>query len=341
MLIHQLKLSAQIEKWPFVEPFRITGYVMDASEVLVVRLETDDHAVGLGEAAGVYYTNDRPAFMLKQIEALRPKIEAGLSRAALQILLPAGGARNALDCALWDLESKLSARPAWQIAQLEPPQPLLTTFTCGVDTPERMGARARSYMNARAIKLKLTGETIDSDRVRAVRAVRPDVWLGVDANQGFSCSSLESLMPTLVEAGVQLIEQPFPVGEDALLDSFESPIPVAADESAQGLADLARLIGRFNVVNIKLDKCGGLTEGLAMARAARTLGLGVMVGNTLGTSLAMAPAFLVGQLCQIVDLDGPVFLKSDRAVTVDYSNGTITCPESIWGGVHGADDGTA
>jgi len=218
----------------------------------------------------------------------------------------------------------------WQLAGLEQPHPLLTTFTCGADTPEKMAATARGYANARAIKLKLTGEGSDADRVRAVRDALPDVWIGVDANQGFTRASLESLMPALTEARVQLIEQPFPIGQEALLDGFKSPIPVAADESAQTLADIRGLIGRFNVMNIKLDKCGGLTEGLSMARAARAAGLELMVGNMLGTSLAMAPAFLVGQLCKVVDLDGPVFLKADRSHTIRYADGMIDCPREVW-----------
>jgi L-alanine-DL-glutamate epimerase-like enolase superfamily enzyme len=274
--------------------------------------------------------------MIKQIESWRPTIEAGVSRASVQTLFSPGGARNALDCAVWDLESKLSGGPAWRIAGLDEPRPLLTTFTCGADEPEKMAVVARDYTHARAIKVKLTGEPSDAARVRAIRAARPDVWLGVDANQGFSRASLERLMPELIAARVQLIEQPFPIGQEHLLDGLRAPIPIAADESAQTLADVRGLVGRFNVVNIKLDKCGGLTEGLAIARAARAAGLETMVGNMLGTSLAMAPGYLVGQLCSVVDLDGPVFLKSDRAVTVEYRDGKVACPESLWGGTRGA-----
>jgi L-alanine-DL-glutamate epimerase-like enolase superfamily enzyme len=269
--------------------------------------------------------------MIDQIEALRTIIEAGISRAGLQERLSPGGARNALDCALWDLEAKLTGCSVWQIAGLVKPRPILTTFTCGADTPTAMAAVARSYKHARAIKLKLTGEPIDAERVRAVREIRGDVWLGVDANQGFTRTSLERLMPTLLEARVALIEQPFPIGQEALLDGFCSPIPIAADESVQSLPDLTKLVGRFNVANIKLDKCGGLTEGLAMARAAHDLGLQPMVGNMIGTSLAMAPAFLIAQSCAVVDLDGPIFLKADRPIGVRYSGGDIMCPEALWG----------
>ena len=325
-----LTLRADIEQWPLRAPFRITGYTWEFIDVLVVSLEKDGH-VGRGEAAGVYYKNDTPASMMKQIERLRVQIEAGTSREDVQHMLPAGGARNALDCALWDLEAKLRGEHAWQMAGLAEPRPLLTTFTCGAAEPETMAGTAVGYANARAIKLKLTGEAIDAERVRAVRAARGDVWLGVDANRGFSLASLEELMPVLLDARVSLIEQPFPIGQDALLDGSQSSIPIAADESVQSLDDIRGLVGRYQVVNIKLDKCGGLTEGLAMARAARELGLDPMVGNMMGTSLGMAPAFLLGQLCEVVDLDGPIFLKSDRSNAVQYSDGFITCPQSLWG----------
>jgi L-alanine-DL-glutamate epimerase-like enolase superfamily enzyme len=194
-----------------------------------------------------------------------------------------------------------------------------------------MARDAISYVEARAIKLKLIGDGSDADRVGAVRAARPDVWLGVDANQGLDRPGLEALLPALVEAEVALLEQPVPVGADASLDGLASPIPIAADESAQTLADLETLVGRYDVINIKLDKCGGLTEALALAHAARDLGLSVMVGNMCGTSLAMAPAFVVGQLCDIVDLDGPLLLARDRHVAVSYKDGQIDCPRGLWG----------
>jgi L-Ala-D/L-Glu epimerase len=330
MHFKSLTLRATVEKWPLITPFRITGHTWHTLDAVVVSLEKDGQ-VGRGEGEGVYYRQDTPELALNMIESLATTIEAGISRESLQALLPPGGARNALDCALWDLEAKLTGRPVWQMAGLEKPKPLLTTITCGAETPETMAATALGYTQARAIKLKLTGESVDAERVRAVRQARPDVWLGVDANQGFTRTSLEQLMPALVSAKVALIEQPFPIGQDAWLDGVRSPIPIAADESAQGLADIPGLIGRYQVVNIKLDKCGGLTEALAMARAARELSLEAMVGGMLGTSLAMAPAFLVGQLCHVVDLDGPVPLKSDRAIAVNYTDGFIRCPDTLWG----------
>lgn len=326
----ELMLRAEIERWPLAAPFRISGYTFEVIEALVVRLEKDGQ-VGRGEAAGVYYRQDTPGSMLAQIEVSRPLIESGISRDSLQGMLPPGGARNALDCALWDLEAKLTGERAWQMAQLHEPKPLLTTFTCSADTPEKMTTAALAYQNARAIKLKLTGEPIDAERVRSVRALLPEVWLGVDANQGFTRASLERLMPILMDARVALIEQPFPVGQETLLDGLQSPIPIAADESVQSLTDIPELVGRFNVVNIKLDKCGGLTEGLKMARRVRELALEPMVGNMICTSLAIAPAFLVGQLCSIVDLDGPVFLKTDRAIALQYADGYVVCPAGLWG----------
>jgi L-alanine-DL-glutamate epimerase-like enolase superfamily enzyme len=333
MRIESLNLEVRIEHWPLAAPFRIAGHDFDHIDIVVVSLEKDGR-IGRGEAAGVYYRNDTPVSMIKQIESLRTTIERGISRDSVQALMPAGGARNALDCALWDLEAKVSGCDAWQLAGLETVKPLLTTFTCGADSPENMAIRATHYrtdLNAQAIKLKLTGEMADSERVRAVRESLPDVWLGIDANQGFTLAFLDRLMPALTEARVGLIEQPLPVGQEWLLEGYRSPIPIAADESAQTLADLPALVGRYDVMNIKLDKCGGLTEGIAMARRAREYGLDTMVGNMLGTSLAMAPAFLVGQLCQVVDLDGPVFQKTDRPNRVEYVDGFITCPKNLWG----------
>jgi L-Ala-D/L-Glu epimerase len=328
----ELDVTMALEKWPFTHPLTITGYTFMDCEYGVAEARAGDF-VGCGECFGVYYLNDDVAHAKAQIEAVADRLRAGITREALIDLLPAGGARNAVDCALWDLEAKQQNRPAWQIAGLQPPRPLRTTYTLGADEPERMAERARGYVKARALKLKLTGTGEDAQRVSAVRAARPDAWMAVDANQGFDRVSLEALMPALVEAGVQLVEQPFPRGHDADLDGFQSPIALAADESAQDIDDLPNLVGRYDVVNIKLDKCGGLTRGLAMRAEAQRLGLRTMVGCMGGTSLAMAPGFLLGQLCEIVDLDGPIFLAKDRMPAVVYDeNGCVYSPESVWGG---------
>jgi L-alanine-DL-glutamate epimerase-like enolase superfamily enzyme len=326
-----LTLEVRIEKWPLATPFRITGYTFVDLDIIVVSIGCRG-CVGRGEAAGVYYRNEDVATMTRQIEAARATIERGIDRDQLQRLLPMGGARNAVDCALWDLEAQLNRTTAWKLAGLNPPRPLTTTFTLGADEPAVMARGAANLVGAQAIKLKLTGEPADVERVSKVRGVRPDVWLAVDANQGFSRDSLAELMPVLVDARVALIEQPFPVGREADLEGLRSPIPIAADETVQDTRVLAGLVGRFDVVNIKLDKSGGLTEALEIARQAHQLGLDVMVGNMTGTSLAMAPAFLVGQLCQFVDLDGPTFLKNDRSPGVVYENGAIWCPPEVWGG---------
>jgi L-alanine-DL-glutamate epimerase-like enolase superfamily enzyme len=325
-----LTLRVEVEQWRRTTPVRITGYTYDVIQTVLVTLGAHGR-LGRGEANAIYYRNEDAPAIAAQVEAMRKPIEAGLSREQLQALMPPSSARNAVDCALWDLEAKVTGRPAFQRAGLEHPRPLVTAFTCHADTPQKMAARARGYAGARAIKLKLTGEPVDADRVRAVREALPDVWLGIDANQGFTRAFLDWIMPTLLESRVALIEQPFPVGEEAWLEGLSAPIPIAADESIQSLVDIPAVRGRFDMVNIKLDKCGGLTEGLAIARTARNQGFAVMVGNMSGTSLAMAPAFLIGQLCDIVDLDGPVFLESDRSVTVRYADGLIECPAELWG----------
>jgi L-alanine-DL-glutamate epimerase-like enolase superfamily enzyme len=275
--------------------------------------------------------------MVAAIEASRAAIEAGVDRAGLQQLLPPGGARNAVDCALWDLDAHRTGKEVWELAGLPPPKPLITTFTLGADDPSVMAAGASKYANARALKMKLTGELErDIARVQAVRRARPHTWLGVDANQGYDIVELDKLLVALVEADVSLLEQPLKRGREADLDGFTSPIPIAADESVLSLVDVPGLVGRFNVVNIKLDKCGGLTEGLAMAHEAKQLGLSVMVGNMVGSSLAMAPAFVLGQLCDVVDLDGPIFLAHDRTPAISYDEGLAWCSDKVWGSIHAA-----
>jgi L-alanine-DL-glutamate epimerase-like enolase superfamily enzyme len=328
----RLQLRASLKSWPIKAPFHITGYTFTAFDALIVEL-TDEHGhVGCAEGQGVYYHKDTPVSMLAQIETLRELIEAGLTREELQRWLPAGGARNVLDCALWDLDAKRAGKPVWELAGLNAPKPLLTTYTIGAEAPDVMAKRASEFVGARAIKLKLTDDDSNAERVLAVRKARPDVWLMVDANQGFTRETFAGLLPTFAEARVDVVEQPFPIGNEAWLDGLERPIRFAADESVLDRADLAKMVGRVDVINIKLDKCGGLTEALAIAQEARKLGFELMVGNMGGSSLAMAPAFVVGQLCDVVDLDGPINLRADYSPTVVYEDGTIWCPENLWGG---------
>lgn len=327
----RLTLTTRLEEWATHSPFRITGKVWTSVPLLIVELSDGTHN-GRGEGAGVYYRDDTPDRMIEQVEAVRDAIEAGISRQELLALMPAGGARNAVDCALWELEANQAGTTVMALAGIAAPRPLVTVCTVGADTPEAMARQALRYGDVPALKLKLTDDDSNAERVRAVRRACPDAWIGVDANQGLTRAAVETLLPTLVEARVALLEQPVKVGDDATLDGLQSPIPLAADESAQGLADIPSLVGRYQMVNIKLDKCGGLTEALAIAREAGRLGLRIMVGNMLGTSWSMAPAYVVGQYCDVVDLDGPLLLGTDRAVAARYERGIVTIEPSVWGG---------
>lgn len=328
----RVSVDVAVERLPFLKPFHISGHVFTESPVVVVTLGDGLHA-GRGEASGVYYLNDDVDAMVAALEPVREALSRGMSRAELQAALPPGGARNAADCALWELDARRAGVPVWKLAGLPEPQPLSTTFTLGAEEPAMMAAAALAYRDAKALKLKLTGELdLDIARVRAVRGARRDCWIGVDANQGFAIGELDALIGVLVECKIALLEQPLARGCEADLDGVDSPIPIAADESALTLDDVDALVGRFDTVNIKLDKSGGLTEAIAIARRARSLGLDVMVGNMVGSSLAMAPAFLLGQLCDVVDLDGPTFLAADRIPGIRYADGMIHCGPEVWGG---------
>jgi L-alanine-DL-glutamate epimerase-like enolase superfamily enzyme len=241
-------------------------------------------------------------------------------------LLPAGGARNALDCALWDLRAKQSGRPVWQLAGLAPPRPVMTAHTIGLACEADFRRKAREASGYPLLKLK-----VDADRhldlVRMAREIHPSARILVDANQSWSRSLLERLLPPLAELGVELVEQPVRRDQDALLDGLRSPLPLAADESCTDRDSLPGLVGRYQYINIKLDKCGGLTEALAMCGEARQLGFGLMVGNMCGTSLAMAPAFLVAQSCEFTDLDGPLLRKLDRRSPIRFQSGWMQPPE--------------
>ncbi|MBL8650855.1 MAG: dipeptide epimerase [Sphingopyxis sp.] len=327
----KLALDLRVERFPYHQPFRISGHVFTETALLVAEISDGAHA-GRGEGAGVYYLGDDIDHMLAEAQRVRGAIEAGATRAELQNLLPAGGARNALDCAYWELDAKRAGKPVWELAGLDAPQPLRSTLTLGADEPGRMARAALAIDPEAPVKVKLTGDLGDDiARVEAIRAARPAAWIGVDANQGYDAATLRRLLPVLTANRVAQLEQPLKRGREADLDGLKRPLPFVADESALTLADTASLVGRFDVVNIKLDKCGGLTEGLAIARQAKKLGLDVMVGNMMGTSLSMAPSYLVGQLCDIVDLDGPTFLARDRAPGVEYRGGQIHCAGEIWG----------
>ena len=330
--------TATIEAWPLSEPFEIAGTTYDSQRVVLVTLTDRAGRSGRGEAAGVDYDGETPERMLQQIHGVAERLAergpagaAGFSGELLLTLLPKGGARNALDCALWDLRAKQAGVPAWKLAGLAAPQPLLTAVTIGLCDETTLRRRLRALRTWPLLKLKLDAQR-HLDVVRIAREEHPGARLIVDANQAWSRPLLERLLPPLAALGVELVEQPLPQGADADLDGLASPIALAADESCRDRQSLAALVGRYQHVNLKLDKSGGLTEALAMVREARRLGLGLMVGNMCGSSLAMAPAFLLGQHCRYVDLDGPLLQRQDRQHPLRYDNGWVMPPEAaLWG----------
>lgn len=323
-------VKAVVERRPLKTPLHITGHSFDTYDLLYVEVH-ERGLVGRGEAWGVYFKGETAASMLRQINAVIPEVSGGVGRLELLDLLPAGGARNALDCALWELDSKKAEKPVSVLAGLAGTRPVQTMYTISADAPEKMVATAMEFGPARTLKLKLTGTAEDAQRVSWVAQARPDLALIVDANQGFTPASLEKLLPTLLESRVELIEQPFPVGREQDLDVIRCPIPIAADEAACDIEDLEKLRGRVQAINIKLDKCGGLTRGLQMAQSAKEMGFDLMVGCMLGTSLGAAPGFILAQLCRYVDMDLVLRCVSDRSTTVKYTAGWINCEPQVWG----------
>jgi L-Ala-D/L-Glu epimerase len=317
-------------QWEFITPFRIAYRTRTHSETVVVELQ-EGAATGRGEASGVSYHGESIASVLAQLEAVADALRNGLERSQLQDMLPPGGARNAIDCALWDLEAKRSGSRAWDLAGVAAARPLLTSYTLGIDTAEAMSRAAAAAIDYPVLKLKLAG-TDDLQRVSLVRQMRPDAELIVDANQAWSEQQLRDLAPRFADLGVTLIEQPLVVGKDAMLGEFNSPVPLCADESCQTCDSLPSIVGKYQYVNIKLDKTGGLTEALRLARAAREQGLKLMVGCMGGSSLSMAPAFLIGQLCEFVDLDSPLLTKHDVQDPIRYQGARMSVPEArLWG----------
>jgi L-alanine-DL-glutamate epimerase-like enolase superfamily enzyme len=265
------------------------------------------------------------------IAAAGPAIASGLDRAGLQTLMPAGAARNALDCAFWDLEAKAADLPAWRLAGLNPPVPVATAFTLSLGTPDAMAAAARAA-GMPLLKLKLGGGDDDIARVAAVRRAAPEARLIVDANEGWSMAQLRALAPQLADLGVALIEQPLPAGADSALADYTCPAPLGADESCHGIEELPELRGRYQVLNLKLDKTGGLTAALALKAAAEAAGFGIMAGCMVATSLSMAPAFLLAQGAEFVDLDGPLLLEQDREPGAVYKGAWMQPPGTdVWG----------
>ena len=319
------------ERWELTEPFAIARDVIAAIGVLTVALTDADGVRGRGEAAGVDYDGETPESLARQVRAVAPRLHDALTGAELHELLPAGGARNALDCALWDLRAKQSGVPAATRAGLPVLHAVTTAFTLGLSDESELRRKVRAARRYPLLKLKVDARR-HLDVVRIVREEHPQARLIVDANQSWSRGLLERLLPGLAELRVELVEQPLPREEDEALSGLEPPVPLAADESCIDRASLAGLVGRYRYVNIKLDKCGGLSEALEMVAAARRLGLGLMVGNMCGSSLAMAPAFLVAQGCEYVDLDGPLLQLKDRPHAIRYDGALMQPPaRELWG----------
>jgi L-Ala-D/L-Glu epimerase len=326
-----ISLDIRLHGWELREPFETARDCLTHLPVLFLELTGKHGAKGRAEAAGVDYDGETPAGMAAQLRSVRSYLHDEVTGEKLLELLPAGGARNALDCALWDLRAKESGVPAAAAAGLEELRPVTTAFTIGLGSEADTRRRAREAAPYPILKLKLDAER-HIDIVRIVREEQPAARLLVDANQAWSRSLLERLLPQLQAMGVELIEQPVARDDDGSLDGLVHGVPLAADESCTDSRSLDSLAGRYQYINIKLDKCGGLTEALALCAAGTGRGLGLMVGNMCGSSLAMAPAFLIAQRCRYVDLDGPLLQRLDHSPAIRYEQGLMHPPSrALWG----------
>jgi L-Ala-D/L-Glu epimerase len=325
-----MELSVRIERWPLAGAFTISRGSKTEAVVVVAELTDGTHR-GRGEAVPYARYGETPDGIVAAIEAMRPALRQDLSRADLQGLMPAGAARNALDCAYWDVNAKVFGRRAYEMAGLAAPQPRVTAYTISLAAPAAMAEAAERAADRPLLKVKLGGEG-DGERIAAVRRAAPRAELIVDANEGWTADNLEQNLAACADAGVTLIEQPLPEGQDLALARIKHAIPVCADESVHDRASLEALAGKYDAVNIKLDKTGGLTEALALTAEAERRGFTIMVGCMVATSLAMAPAMLVAQRARVVDLDGPLLLAKDRDDGLRY-DGSLAYPSgaALWG----------
>ena len=324
------RLSVHQEDWIFREPFGITGSVSYSEPAIVVELQDGD-LVGRGEAEGIYYFDETTASMVEQVKQVAADVEGGADRMDLLDLLPPGGARCAIDSALWDLEAKRAGKRVWELAGLELKR-IVTVFTIGLEEgPAEMARKATAAAEHPILKVKLDADR-PVEKIEAIRAARPDASIVIDANQGWSFQQLVEVAPRLHGLGVTMIEQPLPRGADGELEGYQAPLPLCADESCVHVGEVGEVAGRYQMINIKLDKSGGLTHGLEIAREARKRDLGLMVGCMCGTSLAMAPSFVIGLACDFHDLDGPLLFEHDRPHGMEYSDGVVSppCPD-LWG----------
>lgn len=319
-------ISVTPDTFRLAEAFTISRGSRTEARVLTVTV-TRDGVTGRGECVPYARYDETLESVTAEIEGLAQ----GITRQALHDALPPGAARNAVDCALWDWEAKRSGSPVWVLAGLPVPAPVVTAYTLSLDTPERMQAAAARHAHRPLLKIKL-GTPDDMPRLEAVRAGAPEARIIVDANEGWTAEDYSDLAPHLLRLGVEMVEQPLPAGQDDLLAEIARPLPVCADESCHDRASLPGLKGKYDMVNIKLDKTGGLTEALGLKAAAEAEGYGVMVGCMVGSSLAMAPAVLLAQGAAIVDLDGPLLLAEDRATPLVFEGSVLHPPPStLWG----------
>src|SRR5438309_2054846 len=324
-----MQIEAREEIWPLKQLFRISRGSRTEARVVVVTVADGQH-IGRGEAVPIRRYNQSPAAVLAQIESI--KSVEHLDRQQIQTPLPAGAARNALDCALWDLEAKISGKRAWELANIPMVPEVETSFTISLDTPAAMAAAAKANATVPILKLKLGGDDVDLARVEAVREAAPAARLLIDANESWSPSHYREIVPALKRLGVELIEQPFPADADEVLETLDHPVPVCADESCHTTADLPRVVNRYDVLNVKLDKTGGLTEALLLTERARESGFKLLIGCMVCTSLGIAPARLLASAADYVDLDGPLLLARDREHSVPYEDGRMGIPpRELWG----------
>src|SRR6266487_5852627 len=322
-------IDAREQSWPLDRPFRISRGARTEARVVVVTV-TDGQHIGRGEAAPIRRYNQSPASVLAEIQSI--KSIQHLDRQQIQKLLPAGAARNALDCAFWDLEAKLSGKRAWELAKIPLAPEVETSFTISLDTPAAMAAVAKANATAPILKLKLGGDDLDLARVEAVREAAPGARFLIDANESWTSDHYCKVAPSLRQFGIELIEQPFPADADEALETLDHPIPVCADESCHTTTDLPRLTNRYEAINVKLDKTGGLTEALRLCQRARESGFKLLIGCMVCTSLGIAPARLLASFANLVDLDGPLLLGRDREHGLAYTNGRIGIPpRDLWG----------
>ena len=324
-----LTIDAQEETWPLDKPFRISRGSRTETKVVVVTL-TDRQYCGRGEGVPIKRYHQTPASVLAEIESI--KGAPNLDREQLQELLPPGAARNAIDCALWDLEAKVSGKRAWDLVSISIVPEVETTFTISLDSPEAMATAAKAVANLRILKVKLGGDEDDLGRVTAVREAAPKSRLLIDANESWTPDHYQHVVPFLIQFGIELIEQPFPADADNILETLNHPIPVCADESCHTIADLFGLKNRYEAINIKLDKTGGLTEALLLAERARQAGFKLLIGCMVCTSLGIAPARLLAGAADWIDLDGAFLLSRDRDNPIRYHNGKMGLPaRELWG----------